>query len=101
MRAGLMRERITLKYKAVAQNGFGEEIITWTPLATVWAAVEPLQGREFLEGQSLDAEVSTRVRLRFRSGVVPEMRAIHETHTYEVKSVINSFERKRELVLMC
>lgn len=101
MRAGLLRERIVIKYKSVTKNTFGEEVITWVALATVWAAVEPLSGRELLEGQSLDVEITTRIRLRYRAGIVPEMLVVHDTHSYNIRSVINSFERKRELVLLC
>lgn len=101
MRAGLLRERVTLKSKTVTQNSYGEEVITWVTLATVWAGVEPLAGREYLEGQSLDVEITTRIRIRYRTGIVPEMLVVHDTHNYNVRSVINSFERKRELVLMC
>lgn len=101
MRAGLLRERVTLKNKTVTQNTYGEEVITWVTLATVWGAVEPLSGREYLEGQSLDVEVTTRIRIRYRTGVVPESLVVHDTHNYNVRSVMNSLERKRELVLMC
>lgn len=101
MRAGLLRERVTIKTKTVTQNTYGEEVITWVTLATVWGAVEPLRGREYLEGQSLDVEITTLIRIRYRTGVVAESLVVHDTHSYNVRSVMNSFERKRELVLMC
>lgn len=101
MRAGQLRHRVTLQSKSVVQNTFGEETITWTDTATIWAAVEPLRGREFLEARQDQAEVSTRIRMRYRSGVAPEMRAVFGSHTYNIQAVIHLEERQRELHLMC
>lgn len=78
------------------------EVIVWTTVATVWAAVEPLTGREFLEGRALDAELSTRIRVRYRTGVVmhPEMRVVWGSHTYDVAAVIEKKSEHREIWLM-
>ncbi len=101
MRAGQLRHRVTIQQKSVTQNGYGEEVITWQDVATVWAAIEPLQGREYLEGKQVQAEVTTRIRIRYRSGIQPEMRVTWGSHAYDVQAVIEPESRKKELVLMC
>ena len=101
MKAGQLRERVTIKSKSVAQNTYGEEVITWVDVATVWAAVEPLRGREFMEGKQITAEVSTKIRIRYRSGITPEMRAVFGSMVYDIQSIIHIEERERELHLMC
>ncbi len=101
MRAGPLRQRVTIQDKSVSQNTYGEEVITWTDFATVWAAVEPLRGREFLEGRQITAEVSTRIRIRYRSGIAPEMRVEFGSKVYDVHSIIHIEEREREIHLMC
>lgn len=101
MRAGRLGHRVTIQEKEVGQNSYGEEVITWADVGTVWAAVEPLRGQEFTELRRAGAAVTTRIIMRFQSGIVPEMRIIEGTNTYDILSVINVDGRDRELQLMC
>jgi SPP1 family predicted phage head-tail adaptor len=102
MRAGKLRHRVTIQEdQGTTQDSLGQEIEDWQDVATVWAAVEPLQGREFLEAKQLQAEVTTRIRIRYRSGIEPEMRVVWGDHTYDVISVIETESRRREIELMC
>ena len=100
MQAGKLRHRVTIQDKTVARDAYNGEVITWTTVTTVWAAVEPLNGREFLEAQRDGAQVTTRIRIRDRS-VTPEMRVVFGSHVYDVESVIAVEERGAEVVLMC
>jgi len=101
MRAGRLRQRVTIREKSVTRGDYGAETVTWTAVATVWASVEPLRGREFLEAQREGAEVTTKVVMRYRGGIVPEMQVTYSDHTYDVLAVIHVDERGRELQLMC
>lgn len=101
MRAGSLRHRVTIQQATESQNGFGEPIKSWSNLATVWAAVEPLQGQEFLDGRQLEAAVDTRIRIRHRSGVTQRMRATWGSHVYDVQSVIVDATNRRQMLLMC
>lgn len=101
MRAGRLRHRVTIQQKTVSQDGYGAEVITWADVATVWASVEPLRGREFLDTRREGAEVSTRIVIRYRAGIVPEMRVTFGDHVYDLLSVVHVEERARELQLMC
>jgi SPP1 family predicted phage head-tail adaptor len=101
MRAGDLRNRITIQDKTVVQNTFGEEDITWTDVATVYAAIEPLRGREFLDSKMATAEVTTKIRIRERDGIRPEMRVVHGSTVYDIRAVIHVETRQREMQLMC
>ena len=101
MKIGTLRHRVTLEEKTVTRDGYGGEVVTWSTVATVWAAVEPLQGREFLDGRRLEAEVNTRIRMRYRSGILPGMRVTWGDHVYDVEAVLEVESRRRELRLMC
>jgi SPP1 family predicted phage head-tail adaptor len=96
-----MRHRVTIQQKAPTRDTFGGEVEAWNAVATVWASVEPLQGREFLEARQLQAEVTTRIRIRYRAGIVPQMRVVWGSHFYDVQAVIETEARRRELQLMC
>ena len=101
MRSGRLRHRVTIQQPVVAVNGYGERITTWSTVATVWGAVEPLRGREFFDAEQVQAEVSHRVVLRYRSGLATTMRLLHLTRVLHIQAIIDVDERHRELQLMC
>jgi len=101
MRAGWLRHRVTIQKKTTSQDSYGAEQETWTNVATVWAGIEPLRGREYIDAQNATAEVTHRVRIRYQSGITPRMRVSFGSRTFEIVSVINVLERNRELELMC
>jgi len=101
MRAGRLRHRVTIQQKVPTRDTFGGELVTWSPVATVWASVEPLQGREYLAARQLQAELTTRIRIRCRTGILPQMRVVWGSHTYDIQAVIEPESGRRELQLMC
>lgn len=101
MRAGDLRQRIKIQQKSVTRDTYGGETITWTDVAIVWAAVEPISGREYFSAQQFRAEVTTRIRIRHRAGITPVMRVSSGTRLYDIISVIEVNERNREVHLMC
>jgi SPP1 family predicted phage head-tail adaptor len=92
---------VTIEEKQVTRDSYGGEVITWAEVVTCWAAVEPLQGREFLDGRRLEAEVSTRIRIRYRPGIKPGQRITWGDHVYDLEAVIEHESKRRELRLMC
>ncbi len=100
MRIGELRQRITLQQKTVTRDSYGAEVISWTDVATVYAFVQPLQGREFFESQRINAEITAKITIRFRAGIRPFDRIKYGDRLFDIQSVINPDERRRELQLM-
>lgn len=101
MRAGTLRHRITIEQPAETQNAHGEPVVTWSALATCWASVEPLSGRELLMAQQVNAEITHRARLRYVAGVMAKQRVQHQGRYFDINAVRNIDERKVELELLC
>lgn len=102
MRAGWLRHRVTIQEQAPEQDAYGERRSTWIDSATVWASVEPLRGREYLEARQEQAEISHRVAMRFRPGLSPAMRLkLDSGRVLVIESVVNPLERRERLELMC
>lgn len=99
MRAGKLRHRVTIKARNDTQNDTGEAVASWTEVATVWAAVEPLRGRELLTAQSINSEVTGTIRMRYRAGIEASMRAEYAGKVYNIVAVVNPDERNIELLL--
>lgn len=102
MNPGRLRHRVTLQeYKEVVDQ-YGTPIDQgWQDVATVWASVEPIQGREYVLLQNTQAEVTTRIRIRYRAGVKPAMRLLYGARVFDIQAVIDFEERHIELQLMC
>lgn len=101
MRAGKLRHTIAIERATSEPNEIGEMIPTWAPIATVAASIEPLTGREYYAAQSLQSEVTTKIRLRHLPGILPSDRITHGAAIYDVLEVIDPEMRNIELVLMC
>jgi SPP1 family predicted phage head-tail adaptor len=101
MQAGHLRHQIIIQAATTAQDAYGEPVRTWTTHATVRAAVEPLQGREYFVGQQMQSEVSTRIRIRYRTGITPLMRVLWGSRIFEIETVQEVKSNRQELHLMC
>jgi SPP1 family predicted phage head-tail adaptor len=101
MNPGDLRYQITIQQKTTVQNSFGEGTDTWTTVATVFAAVDPLRGQEYLEARRLQADIDVRFRIRYRAGLTPAMRVLHDGRYFNIESVIHVKELRREIQLMC
>ena len=102
MNPGKLRHRITLQEYREILDQYGTPIDQgWQDVATVWASVEPIQGREYIQLQNTQSGLTTRIRIRYRPGITPAMRVLYGTRVFDIQSVIDFEERHIELQLMC
>ena len=81
--AGRLRNRVAIQQVTNAQNTTTGEITrTWATIATVWASVEPLSVREFLQSKTDQSGVAARITIRHRAGLDASMRILHGTTIY-------------------
>lgn len=105
LQAGKLDQRVTIMAPVeVRDPNYSAVTRTWQPLATVWAAVEPLQGRELERNRELGSEISLRVRVRFSpeiSAISSKMRLDNGGKLYEIQAVLNPFQGDEQLHLLC
>ena len=102
MQAGRLRERITIQRPVRVSDGHGGMVLSWADVATVWAEVVPLNGRELLLAGQMQSAVNMRVRMRYRAGVGADMRAkLPDGRLLYFGSVIDVEERHREFEILC
>lgn len=87
MKLGRMRHLIELQSKGEVQDPDTGEMVPgpWTLVAKVYASIEPLSTREFVEAQAQQAEFTARIVIRYRPGVLETMRAVHGSTIYAIK----------------
>lgn len=119
MRAGRLPHRVKIQRKRVpvqpaataTQNAFGElpttqgatgeETTRWQDVATVWAFVQPLQGREYMQAKQTQEELTTRITMRYRADLSANDRLLHGADVYDVLSVLQTDNSQRQTVAMC
>ena len=101
MRLGPLRQRVNIQARSATVDAFGQESETWATVATVWASVEPLSGRELLAAQQVQGETTHRIRMRYQAGVTTSSRLLFNLRPFDVRSVINKNESGAFLELLC
>lgn len=107
MRAGQLRERVTIQSKTTVADGEGGRTPTWSTLATVWAQVEALRMGERLQATALGSALVWRVVMRYRADVTPQMRLqwtpwkASAAKTLEIHGVQPDPRDRAALVLEC
>jgi len=86
--AGKLDQRITFQQKGVTKNAIGEEVVSWSDVATVWAEVVPLRGREFYAAAQTQQVVDVRFRIRARSGLTNDMRVLWKGTPHDITALI-------------
>lgn len=88
--AGKLRRRITIEQRLLTQDpGTGEMLHSWQVFANnVPAAIEPLSAREFIAAQAGQSEVTARIVIRYREGVLPTMRILHKNKVYNIRGIL-------------
>jgi SPP1 family predicted phage head-tail adaptor len=79
MRAGLLRHRIIIQEPVLVQDPeTGEMIKVWQDRwIKVPAKFEFVNSRELLAAQAVQSEVTAKITIRHRDGVVANMRGVH------------------------
>lgn len=102
MKAGNLDQRVTLERMQGGQDELGQPLPDeWAPLGACWAAVLPLQGREYIAAQAVQSDVTTRIVIRYRPGITAADRVIHEGRIYNITAVIDTRSQHDRLELMC
>lgn len=96
MNPGDLRHRITFQLQDLTQE---EEV--WNDVCTCWANIRPISGREYFQAETINSDLTHRIRLRYRSDIRPEMRIKYKERIFYIQSVINDYEKNVSLQLMC
>lgn len=90
MRAGELDRRITIERYTESRNEFNEPVLSWLPLATVWANRRDASASESWRAQEVGAQITTRFRIRYSSEVAdvnPRDRIRYEGRLYNIVGV--------------
>jgi len=105
MRAGRLNRRVTIQSRTETQGSTGEVTWTWADVDTVWAAIEPIAGREYFSAAQVQSASTTRIRIRYKTGLTTKMRVVYTQNEvdryYGIDAILHIREEHRETHLMC
>jgi SPP1 family predicted phage head-tail adaptor len=114
MNPGRLRHRISIQQKGPV-NTAGVDTGVWTEFCQCYAEIADLSGREYFAQQQAAADLTTRIVIRWRKGVMAQMRVIGTDSVidppgqngtparreWDIQSVIDPDGRHEVLHLMC
>lgn len=92
LQAGKLRHKVVIQSPVETQDtATGAMEVIWVNDASVWAAIEPISGREFIASQSEQSKVTARITIRYRSGITSKMRLYHEAQNkyYNIEAILS------------
>lgn len=99
LKAGDFDQRITVQQPATGQDAYGAPNTGWVDVAALWAKVADVSGREYLAAAAVQAAVTTKITIRYRTGITAAMRVLHGADVYNIEAVLK--QDKRVCTLMC
>ena len=101
METGKLRHRIEIQKFTETRDAHGGTIKEYEELATVWAFVRPMTGRELVDGNQVEGQVDLQIEIRQRSDISTHHRIIHLSRTLEIISVRDENERHKKTIIHC
>ena len=96
-----LRHRITFQKERKIPDEHHGHTSLWDSVATVWAKVEPVSGREYYQSHQLKNAISHKITIRYRDGITEELRIVFEERIMKIESLINLEEQEWFMVLRC
>jgi SPP1 family predicted phage head-tail adaptor len=100
MRAGSLNRRVTIQQPDGTQDAIGQPG-GWSTLAVVWADVAYLNGMETVRADAPTSIAKASIRIRRRTDVTPQMRAVLGSTTFQIIAVLPDEEGKEFVDLAC
>jgi len=97
MKIGELGKRITLLQitTTIDENGFARD--AEAELATVWAAVSNLHGKEYFAAKAVQAESTVKFTIRYRSGITTNMKIRFQDRLFNIIDIDDIKYRKKYL----
>jgi len=101
MQAGQLNRRISIIQPPTAQDSAGQVSGAWPVFKTLWASVNPVSGREFVQGAQTESQITMTFEVRRITTITTDMRVQFDDKTWLIQSIIQPDDDHRRTQLMC
>jgi SPP1 family predicted phage head-tail adaptor len=88
MRAGKLRDRITVQVQSTTQDDAGQPLTTWTDVAALWSDVQYTSGLSAIRSGMDTSNVKASIRIRYRVGIDAGMRILFGATVFSIEAVL-------------
>ena len=100
MKAGLLRNRITIQQKVNGKDALGQTVDQWVDVCKVRAEIRDMSGREYQSSQAEQSQTDCKILIRHRNDITPDMRVLGNGIYYDITAVLEDVKKTR-LELPC
>ena len=98
---GTLTDRVQLKRREMTGESEGGHVALFVPVASLWARVRSLNGRQGTSADGRAVEISHAVVFRFRNDIKPGDRVIYRGRNLDVVSAADLNGRRAYLSCAC
>ena len=88
MRSEKLDRRLIIQEPAETRDDYGQEVLTWSTFATVWAGVKLNIGKESFQTSERVKERVVDFKVRYRTNITANMRLLYDSNYYEIEDVV-------------
>jgi SPP1 family predicted phage head-tail adaptor len=105
VRAGALTRPVSVESRSTQRDSFGGQSTVWTPVKTVYAAIEALSGSELVAAQQFATEVSHRFTVRYDAifadpKAATAYRLVYRGRIFNITAPLNIDEADRTIELL-
>lgn len=101
MRVGKLRHRINIYNFNEIKNEYGEAKLKETLVTTVWGMIDAIKGDEKYINNKEVSNITHNVEIRYLSNLDESYFVKFKDRVFDIKSVINPYEKNERLILLC
>ena len=106
MDIGKLDKRITLQSRSATIDDYGQQINSWTDVATVWANIKPVSGREKMKAMQVDSILSHTVAVRYNATFMPPRtvdawRIVYNGRYFNIIAAMDLDEARKYIIFDC
>lgn len=102
MKAGALRSKVKIQTPIETTDAKGGlTLASWSDVAEVWAEIDPTSARRYVNADQLEMLGYHTIRLRYTPSFTPGCRIVCGTRIFYCNSMVNTNNRRRELILTC
>jgi len=100
MYAGRLNKRINIEREIRSSDGAGGSNSTWSQIKSIFAEIKPVSGREVVNSQRLQAQLTHKIIVRFTTDIRPSDRIEYNGRFFNIRAIINVEEQNKWLEIM-
>lgn len=88
---GKLDKRVTIQSRSETLDDFGQPIVAWVDIGTVWASIKYIGGREKLRSGVVDANLNVTIAVRYAEALMPPTQADGWRIVYQAREGVRNF----------